>query len=67
VYRNLDGLKNCTIIVIAHRLNTIANADLILVMDGGKLVETGRHADLMVRRGVYYTLVQDQANAAIVG
>jgi ABC-type multidrug transport system fused ATPase/permease subunit len=55
------------VIVIAHRLNTIADADLILVMDGGKLVETGKHADLMVRHGVYYSLVQDQANAAIVG
>jgi ABC-type bacteriocin/lantibiotic exporter with double-glycine peptidase domain len=67
VYRNLDALEECTIIVIAHRLNTIAGADLILVMDGGKLVETGNHADLMVRRGVYYTLVQDQASAAITG
>ena len=67
VYRNLDDLKDCTIIVIAHRLNTIAGADLILVMDGGKLVETGTHTDLMVRRGVYCTLVQDQASAAIMG
>jgi ABC-type bacteriocin/lantibiotic exporter with double-glycine peptidase domain len=67
VYRNLGGLKNCTIIVIAHRLNTIVDADLILVMDGGRLVETGRHADLMARRGVYHMLVQDQANAAIMG
>jgi ABC-type bacteriocin/lantibiotic exporter with double-glycine peptidase domain len=61
VYRNLEEMRGCTTIVIAHRLSTIADADLILVMDGGRLVEEGNHADLMARRGAYYTLVQDQA------
>jgi ABC-type bacteriocin/lantibiotic exporter with double-glycine peptidase domain len=66
VYRNLDALNGCTTIVIAHRLSTIADADLILVMDAGKLVEQGNHAELMARRGAYHTLVQSQADAAIM-
>jgi ATP-binding cassette subfamily B protein len=64
VYRNLETLDGCTIIIIAHRLSTIADADQILVMDGGRLAERGDHADLMDRRGLYYALVRNQADAA---
>jgi ABC-type bacteriocin/lantibiotic exporter with double-glycine peptidase domain len=66
VYRNLEELQGCTTIVIAHRLSTVADADLILVMDDGRLVESGKHAELMSRRGVYHTLVQGQADAAML-
>ena len=53
-------MKNRTCFVIAHRLSTIRNADNILVMDGGRIVESGGHDELMARRGAYYTLYQTQ-------
>jgi ATP-binding cassette subfamily B protein len=55
----LDALA-CTRIVIAHRLSTIARADLILVMEEGRIVEHGAHRDLMARGGVYTELVAQQ-------
>ncbi|HEY3804836.1 MAG TPA: ABC transporter ATP-binding protein [Kofleriaceae bacterium] len=45
-----------TSFVIAHRLSTIRNADLILVMEAGRIVEQGTHAELLAARGAYYTL-----------
>lgn len=59
VYRNLDALE-CTMIIIAHRLSTVVDADLILVMDNGQLVEQGGHAELVALHGVYNSLVQNQ-------
>jgi len=50
----------CTRIVIAHRLSTIRNADVILVMEGGRVVETGTHESLLARHGVYEQLVTVQ-------
>lgn len=59
VYANLDAISS-TLIVIAHRLSTIRNADLILVMDQGRIVETGTHEQLLARQGMYSTLVHAQ-------
>jgi len=50
----------CTRIVIAHRLSTVINADLIVVMDGGTIAEAGTHAQLLARRGRYAELVAAQ-------
>ena len=47
-------------IVIAHRLSTIVNADMICVVDEGKILETGSHADLLTKRGLYYELHERQ-------
>ena len=49
-----------TSFVIAHRLSTIRNADTIIVMDAGRIVEQGSHADLLRRRGVYYSVYNSQ-------
>jgi ATP-binding cassette, subfamily B, bacterial len=51
---------SCTRIVIAHRLSTVRNADRILVMDAGRLVEQGNHRDLLAQQGLYASLVQGQ-------
>lgn len=59
VLESLAGL-NCTRLVIAHRLNTIRNADWILVMDQGKLVEQGTFDQLTSRPGVFATMLQRQ-------
>jgi len=55
--------SNRTSFVIAHRLSTIRDADLILVMDNGRIVEQGRHAELLAARGAYYELYNAQFTA----
>ncbi len=57
VQKALDNLmKNRTTLVIAHRLSTIRNADRILVMQNGRIVEEGNHEELLARQGLYQTL-----------
>ena len=53
-------IRSRTSIVIAHRLSTVRNADLILVVHQGKIVEQGRHEELMARRGMYHRLYTRQ-------
>ena len=53
-------MKNRTSIIIAHRLSTIRDADLIVVMDQGRIVEQGDHDTLLARRGKYYELYMTQ-------
>ncbi|KAI0205276.1 ABC transporter-like protein [Astrocystis sublimbata] len=53
--------KNRTMIVVAHRLATIQNADIIFVLGEGQLLETGTHVSLLQKRGVYYSMCQAQA------
>ena len=54
-------MKNRTSVVIAHRLSTIQNADHIIVMKQGKMVEQGKHQELIDKKGVYYSLVMMQS------
>ena len=51
--------KNRTTIIIAHRLSTILNADRIIVMDNGQIVEEGKHADLIIKNGQYRKLYEN--------
>ncbi len=61
----LDALmRDRTTIVIAHRLSTVRNADLLAVLDHGHLVETGSHAELLARNGLYARLIRRQIEGA---
>lgn len=54
-------MKNRTSVVIAHRLSTIQNSDMIIVMSKGKIVEQGKHQELLDKKGTYYSLVEMQS------
>ena len=56
-------VKNKTLIVIAHRLSTIRNADQILVLDGGHIVQSGKHEDLVKQKGIYQNFWNIRQNA----
>lgn len=52
--------KGKTVVIVAHRLSTVKNADQIVVLEKGTVVETGTHRELIEKRGAYYNLVKDQ-------
>ncbi|ROS88792.1 peptidase domain-containing ABC transporter [Bacteroides acidifaciens] len=61
IVENLDEFyKGRTVVVVAHRLSTVKNADQIIVLDGGKVVEVGNHTSLIEKKGAYYNLVKNQ-------
>lgn len=55
-------MENRTSLIIAHRLSTIQDADCIVVMDSGRIVETGNHEELMAKRGRYFELYQNSGS-----
>ena len=54
------GITDKTVIMIAHHLNTIRDADQIVVMDSGRIVDTGRHNELLDRCALYRKMVENQ-------
>ena len=56
-----DSTRSKTVILIAHRISTVRDADLIVVLDDGRIVETGTHEDLVARNGIYAELFHQQA------
>ena len=49
-----------TVVIVAHRLSTVRDADKIVVLDGGRIVETGFHSELIEKKGVYFNLIRNQ-------
>jgi len=61
IHNNLiEFYKNKTVLIIAHRLSTVKNADNIIVLDSGKVVESGNHKELIEKKGAYYDLINNQ-------
>ena len=61
IVENLDKFyKGKTVVIVAHRLSTVKNADQSVVIDHGKVVEVGNHESLTAKRGAYYNLVKNQ-------
>ena len=54
-----------TVLIMAHRLSSVIDADRILVLDEGRVVESGHHAELMAKRGVYHRLMADQVREGL--
>jgi ATP-binding cassette subfamily B protein len=60
IQSELNALADRTVFIIAHRISSIINADLILVIDGGKIIESGNHMSLLEKKGYYYTVFNHQ-------
>ncbi len=61
IVKNLDEFyQGKTVIIVAHRLSTVKNADQIIVLDKGRVMEIGNHASLITKRGAYFNLVKNQ-------
>lgn len=55
-----DFYMGRTVVIVAHRLNTVKDTDQIIVMGKGRIVEIGNHASLVEKQGTYYNLVKNQ-------
>lgn len=61
IHDNLQSFfKGKTVIIIAHRLSTVKNADQIVVLNAGEVVEQGSHQELVAKKAEYYNLVKNQ-------
>jgi ATP-binding cassette subfamily B protein len=60
----MKSLKGCTVLFITHRLSSIVNADLIVCMGNGTVLEAGTHQELMAARGAYYVLYRQQGRSS---
>lgn len=66
ILNNLESyLKEKTAIIVAHRLSTVRNADKIVVLEQGEIVECGTHVELVAQKGAYYHLIRNQLELGI--
>lgn len=65
IVRNLNEFtKGKTLVIVAHRLSTVRNADNIIFLEHGRIAETGTHEELIKRKGGYYQLISNQLEIA---
>ena len=57
---HLYDVRDRTVVVVAHRLSTVKNADQIVVLEKGEMVEIGTHTELVAAKGAYFNLVKNQ-------
>jgi len=63
IHRTIEEIsREITTIIIAHRLSTVMRSDRIILLEGGEIVETGGHRELIAKRGYYYRLWQGQTS-----
>jgi ATP-binding cassette subfamily B protein len=60
----MQNLKGCTVLFITHRLSSIVNADMIVCMGNGTVLEAGTHQELMAARGPYFVLFRQQGKSS---
>ena len=61
IMENLNGFfRGRTVVIVAHRLSTVKNADQIVVLKNGEIIEIGSHSELVAKKGDYHNLVKDQ-------
>ncbi|MGN6416366.1 MAG: hypothetical protein ACTHMC_02660 [Pseudobacter sp.] len=61
IMENLDNFyKGKTVVIVAHRLSTVCNADQIVVLDEGMIAEQGTHHELVEKQGIYFQLIKNQ-------
>jgi ATP-binding cassette subfamily B protein len=60
----MQALRGSTVLFITHRLSSIVNADMIVCMGNGAVLEVGSHAELMAARGPYYVLFRQQGRSS---
>lgn len=66
IVRNLEEFyQNRTVVVVAHRLSTVRNADNILVMKDGEIIESGSHDELILKKGTYLSLIKNQLELGV--
>lgn len=60
IFEHLFADKHRTVITISHRLTTVEKADVIYMLEGGKLIEQGTHTELIEKHGAYFTMFKSQ-------
>jgi ATP-binding cassette subfamily B protein len=66
IMENLEGFfKGRTVVIVAHRLSTVRDADNIVVLEKGRIIEQGKHAELTRKKGAYYNLVKNQLELGV--
>ncbi len=62
IFKRLFKRRDKTLIIVSHRLTTVEKADVIYMMEGGRVVESGTHSELVAKKGPYFRMFESQLN-----